>query len=1130
MRILCFVIILTMTITLQAQETHKVIPPSPNAASLGAYGNIPVGHYTGVPNINIPLYEIVSRSIKVPISLSYHAAGIRVAQEASWVGLGWTLNAGGIITRSVRGWDDLATGGGEGYPKGYPLGYDLPTDTNYTMPINGSDWNTNLYLRYAQNDEDPEPDIFYYNFGNYSGKILLQKGNKPLVLNQDPLKIEQFYGSCIIRTPDGNAYYFGTEEETNVYDLAYSNSRSDRKIQPNVVNSWYLDSIASPNNDKVIFKYKRSNKCIRSQLSATNSMFLDAPNGEPGIHWNVSIKAYPYSMYGYTIDSAPGFNFSETAVDEVLLDEIIFKGGRIGFTTKGRTDLIAHNSGIPQCLDAITIRNNLDSIIGSYQFGTSYFQSTNGTTNDQERLRLDQITDLAGKKHLFTYNSENLPKKTSSSVDHWGLYNGANNEAFDDFAAIPTIEYKPGFIYAGANREASQEKAKAAILTRIGYPTGGYTTFDYELNDFYNPDEKMGYDSNVGTLYGGNEQVINIGSATGIHFDITFTKNAEGCLWDGATCDSLERNDCYASYLDLQKKQENGTWATEVKYLYRKLGCIEGQSLRIGLDRTLSAGEYKIVVNSFETLNAVCKYRYAYPTSAIENKGGGLRVKEIETSDGENFTSTRYDYTMLTSNGTRSSGVLMSKPLYHYTVSTQTINGTLGMVDGSACSIDSNATIYRFTIDPNTGLWTNFVINPGYTKATSETIIPMGTSAQGSPVGYSQVTEIQQSTGSSNGKTVYTFSNDPEYAYRPVDSPSLLIFPGLPNAVYNSNGNLLKKEYWNSQDQLLKKEMYEYIRADSVYNVRGIKLYSLGSIGFWPDAADNIAPSKDNYLIRFYDNISERWNLVKDSTITYDYSISPVAELKQVNRYYYDNNIHKQLTRTITKNSDEKLITKTLKYPHDVTNLTDSAEAGRKKLLTNWNIKAVMEEDLTIGAQTQINQTEYESGFGLPKYIKTNTGPGQTMESRIGFQYDGTGNIKQYNLSDNVNTSYCWAYNTTQPVVKGENISYDVLKAAVESAAGTTNLETYWNGFGSIATNPTQQAAFRTFNTNLRSNATLNNAQITTYTYIPLVGMTSQTDPNGKTTYYEYDSFGRLKFIKDKDGKILKKFYYHYKN
>ena len=56
------------------------------------------------------------------------------------------------------------------------------------------------------------------------------------------------------------------------------------------------------------------------------------------------------------------------------------------------------------------------------------------------------------------------------------------------------------------------------------------------------------------------------------------------------------------------------------------------------------------------------------------------------------------------------------------------------------------------------------------------------------------------------------------------------------------------------------------------------------------------------------------------------------------------------------------------------------------------------------------------------------------------------------------------------------------------------------------------------------------NAQLTTYTYDPLYGVTSITDPNNMTGYYEYDAFGRLALIRDNEKKILKTFQYNYRN
>lgn len=70
-------------------------PQSPNAASLGKYGACPIGHYIGVPQINIPFYEIDFDGMTIPISLSYHASRNKVRQEVSSKGLGWAINAGG---------------------------------------------------------------------------------------------------------------------------------------------------------------------------------------------------------------------------------------------------------------------------------------------------------------------------------------------------------------------------------------------------------------------------------------------------------------------------------------------------------------------------------------------------------------------------------------------------------------------------------------------------------------------------------------------------------------------------------------------------------------------------------------------------------------------------------------------------------------------------------------------------------------------------------------------------------------------------------------------------------------------------------------------------------------------------
>lgn len=143
---------------------------------MAQYADFPVSLYTGTPAIDIPIYTIDLGDYKFPINLSYHASGIRVAQEASWVGLGWVLNAGGAIMRTIRGHDDF-----EGY---YYNEEEIPEKTSdieksgYTGltkdPVSKLDYCRLLF------GCDVEPDIFYYNFADYSGHFYCKRGGDKL--------------------------------------------------------------------------------------------------------------------------------------------------------------------------------------------------------------------------------------------------------------------------------------------------------------------------------------------------------------------------------------------------------------------------------------------------------------------------------------------------------------------------------------------------------------------------------------------------------------------------------------------------------------------------------------------------------------------------------------------------------------------------------------------------------------------------------------------------------------------------------------------------------------------------------------------------------------------------------------
>ena len=114
-------------------------------------------------------------------------------------------------------------------------------------------------------------------------------------------------------------------------------------------------------------------------------------------------------------------------------------------------------------------------------------------------------------------------------------------------------------------------------------------------------------------------------------------------------------------------------------------------------------------------------------------------------------------------------------------------------------------------------------------------------------------------------------------------------------------------------------------------------------------------------------------------------------------------------------------------------------------------------------------------------------------------------------------TTYLWSYNNKYPVAKIENATY----VQVSTALGGSFINTL-----ALATN---QATIGNYLSQLRNtlSANLPAAFVSTYTFKPF-GISSETDQAGKTVYYEYDSFGRLKLIRDFENNIVKKTEYHY--
>jgi hypothetical protein len=138
-------------------------------------------------------------------------------------------------------------------------------------------------------------------------------------------------------------------------------------------------------------------------------------------------------------------------------------------------------------------------------------------------------------------------------------------------------------------------------------------------------------------------------------------------------------------------------------------------------------------------------------------------------------------------------------------------------------------------------------------------------------------------------------------------------------------------------------------------------------------------------------------------------------------------------------------------------------------------------------------------------------------------QYDNKGNLQQYTTKDGIPTAIIWGYNQTQPIAKITGATYAQVSSLAAAIISASDLD---------ASNPSTETALITALDTFRKDSTMAGYQISTYTYDPLIGVTSITPPSGIREVYLYDTANRLKEIRENSatGKLLKEFKYNYKN
>lgn len=579
-------------INLMEARFPKII--TPNVYEFIKYGNMPVNEYNGLANISVPIFNIEEKSFDLPISLKYYAGGIKVAEQASWVGLGWDLQLGSIV-QIVNDRDDMdnsfvkilpdyifspnyaylmpyyehftmnplpAYTASSGISQSNPQ-HSYAIFTNAFVPVN----NTYDYTKYPEivneagatrnppDNTDTEPDIFKVNFLDHSVSFIIDWASGDPIPLDTKYKIEaNTTGGWKVIAPDGIQADFEEENETttdfwtNTFrNVDNPNLGGSDGFEGNTLKSriWLLTKIVGINGEEVNLAYAKIENInnlreYNHELTYKETSFY---------YQEVDCGTYTESIRDFNSPSSINNYYKESSFySKSFLSSISFSKGSIHFTLSDRDDI-----GGEKRLDSINIYNTNSVLVKSFSLGYDYFTGhTNGNsfeneTNDPatlneltKRLKLTQIQEAGQPPYILTYNSTNLPKKTSYATDVWGYYNGKlqNTSMLPNPVRLGYSQFPDN----GNNKSADLTYAKAGILEEIQYPSGGTSFFEYELNEFevdIYDDKVPDFDQNINTTNHIKGNGLRIKSITNYNYSL-FASKKEYLYSDGISPNPLK--------------------------------------------------------------------------------------------------------------------------------------------------------------------------------------------------------------------------------------------------------------------------------------------------------------------------------------------------------------------------------------------------------------------------------------------------------------------------------------------------------------------------------------------------------------------------------------------------------------
>lgn len=1169
---------------IRQQQSNAVNIASPVSSAFAKYIVNPVGYYTGVPSISIPLYNLKLRDFELPISLSYHAGGIKVEESGSNVGLGWSLSAGGTITRAIKDIPDDASiqycsnswylSPGVSVPGISDFNYcgngllnalSTAANANYdgitSYDIDLSSFNgisaetksmklLKKFFGVAQFSDkkdiyllpmaDKEPDIFYYNFGGRSGQFVFDVSSGTAKIKTFPyqdLDIEYVIDGrkrligFKIKDEVGIIYEFMSVEESI---LNYRSSGAP-------VDDGYLDGASLVNHVRY-FETGSGRKEFNSSWFLTK---ITTPLGD-FLDFTYENEEYTITQRGpqqtglYYIKppTTPNYNPND-------LTRINYCNSLIGNDVTLNTKRIVSIGNDEIKIDFIKGNPREDLEPGWRKVYTgigAYILVYNGPYSIGEIVVNNKIGGLTRNRKFkleYDYFVSDASEVINREPDNF------NESQIINTGSLP--KYYKRLRLRSIQEFGSNDLAKTPPFK-----------FEYKYFDFtgvasHKLPHKLSYQQDLWGYYNGASGNNTFIPALYIYPDNYPVKDSRQY--------SVYKRNIYTGpeyYLPGANRLPNTSLSdigVLTKVIYPTLGA--------------TSYEYE---------------SHVFKEEGEDFVGGGLRIKKVTKHDGANqLKDIVYNYTYLNSNST-SSGEIVSKPIF----------------------ATRNTNFYGFIQDNNSQLaYTCYTTRFGSSQA------PMG-STNGSYVGYQTVTEYI----AGNGKTVFTYSIpatwqdsndipkeqsngvcdyavdghcDSFYSLTPVNdifvsdaagqlsssaydfqycpaAPNTFPFPENPNYDWQ-RGHLLREVHYDNSTKAVKETIYTYTNyfpsgKNSPSNVYGYKIsnhYPLLKTGFYPTG----------YVFRVvkYKVLTEVAKVLKSKKdIIYDMG-DPSKTVTSEAAMAYESPFHPNITQITSVNSKGKATKQILKYPEDFSNnefgsniLKTRHMHGIPVLQTSYISDKMVKRNEKIYSDLGSEKTALSSTTEYLKDMSQAVKASFEYNEQLNIKYSYLQNIDNSTTVNVLNTSYLWGYNNTLPIAKTINAnSTNVFYTSFEdyttniTYVAKTGLKGYTSAYtvtlpatGTYILTYWQKRASedwklikKTISSNEiigETNSTIDEvrlypvgARMTTYTYFPGIGMTSMTDENNNITYYEYDDLGKLKVVKDTNGNILKTWEYNSK-